>query len=64
MKSWKTTLMGIIGLVTLILSAVGTGLSDGLGAIEWGTLVPAVAAAVAALFARDNDKSSEDAGAK
>lgn len=64
MTSWKTTAAGIIALVVLLLTTAGTILSDGFGAVDWGTLVPAVMAAIAALFARDNDTTSEAAGAR
>jgi hypothetical protein len=64
MTSWKTTTVGILALMVLILGIAQTVIGQGFGAVEWGTIIPAVLAAVTALFARDNDKSSEDVGAK
>lgn len=63
-RSWKTTGAGI----GAILTAVGAGLT----AIANGTPVmqvlmtagPAIMAGIGLLCARDNDKSSEDVGAK
>lgn len=66
--SWKTTACGIAGLV----AAIATGakaLLDGDPAtgIDFAAILAAilvVAPSIGLIFARDNDKSSEDVGAK
>jgi ABC-type cobalamin transport system permease subunit len=65
MKSWKTTVGGI----GAILAAVGGALSllfDNNPATnpDWTGVVSAVTAGVGLIFARDNDKTSEDVKAK
>ena len=65
MKSWKTTTVGILGVVIALCTAL-VALWDGDDATEanWGAVVAAATVAVGLIFARDNDKTSEDAGAK
>ena len=65
MKSWKTSAAG----VGAILVALGSALSatfdaDPVTVPDWGALVAAIIAGVGLLAARDNDKSSEEVGAK
>lgn len=65
MKSWKTTTAGI----GTILAALGAALSaqfdaDPLTVANWGAVITAITAGVGLILARDNDKSSEDAGVK
>jgi hypothetical protein len=65
MSSWKTTAAGI----GAILVAVGSALSatfdaDPATVADWGAVVAAVIAGAGLLFARDNNVSSEAAGAK
>jgi ABC-type cobalamin transport system permease subunit len=65
MKSWKTTVGGI----GAILAAVGGALNllfDNNPATnpDWTGVVSAVTAGVGLIFARDNDKTSEDVKAK
>ena len=68
MKSWKTTVCGVAGLV----AAVATGVKaffdgDPETGIDFGGILAAVlvlAPSLGLLFARDNDKSSEDVGTK
>ena len=59
--SWKTTLFGI-------LAAMGTGLSQTQPSNSWlgvaGLLLAMAGTAGMGMTARDNDKSSEDVGAK
>ena len=64
MKSWKTTVAGLMALVALIATAVSTILNKGLEAVDWATLLPALSLGIGALFARDNNVTSEKAGAK
>jgi hypothetical protein len=64
-KSWKTSAAG----VGAILVALGSALSatfdaDPVTVPDWGALVAAIIAGVGLLAARDNDKSSEEVGAK
>lgn len=66
--SWKTTACGICGIVAAIAVAVKS-LLDGDPAtnIDIGSIVSAIAVlapSIAAIYARDNDKSSEDVGAR
>jgi|SanBayMetagenome_1026888.scaffolds.fasta_scaffold00828_8 hypothetical protein len=63
--SWKTTAAGI----GAVLIAVGSALNatfdaDPATVADWGAVVAAVIAGVGLLFARDNNVSSEAAGAK
>lgn len=65
MKSWKTTLAGIAAAV----GAAGTALAayfdaDPNTVPDWGLTIGLISAAVGLFTARDNDKSSEDTGAK
>ena len=66
MKSWKTTLCGILGVVAAGITMIAQPMLDGDPATipQWGVFGTTVAAAVGLLFARDNDRSSEDVGAK
>jgi hypothetical protein len=64
-NSWKTSAAGI----GAILVALGSALSatfdaDPVTVPDWGALVAAIIAGVGLLAARDNDKSSEQVGAK
>ena len=63
--SWKTSTAGI----ALIVAAVATAVShqfdaDPVTVADWSAVIGLVVGGVAALFARDNDVSSEKAGAK
>lgn len=64
--SWKTTLCGILGVIAAAITLVAQPLLDGdpNTAPQWGVFVAALTTAVGLVFARDNDKSSEDVGAK
>jgi uncharacterized membrane protein len=64
--SWKTSLAGVLSVVVAIITFVANPLLDADPATvpQWGPVLAAVTAAVGLLFARDNDKSSEDVGAK
>jgi hypothetical protein len=64
--SWKTTLCGVLGVVASAITMIAQPLLDGNAATEpqyaaFGTIA---IAAVGLLFARDNNKSSEDVGAR
>lgn len=65
MKSWKTTLAGIMGFITLAWSQLQFLIdTDPTTNPEWNIVIGAFMALLTGLFARDNDVSSEDAGAK
>jgi hypothetical protein len=57
MKSWKTTLAGAIG-------ALGIYLSTQPGFEIVGQILAGLGSFLTGLFARDNDKTSEDVGAQ
>lgn len=66
-KSWKTTACGVLGIVIAVCVGIralidgdpNTNLNVGEIVAAAGVMLPSVAA----IFARDNDKSSEDVGA-
>ena len=62
MKSYKTTLAGIAAILVAA-ARVLTGFSDGT-AVDWTAVIGAVIAGVGLIAARDNDVTSEQAGAK
>jgi hypothetical protein len=64
MKSWRTSLFGVGGVVTII-GATLNALFDGDPAtvVDWVTVCAGLAPAIGLLFARDNKVSSEQAGA-
>jgi len=66
MKSWKTTVCGILGVVTAGITLIATPLLDADPETlpNWGAFGAAIAAALGLIFARDNDRTSEQAGAK
>lgn len=58
-KSWKTTTAGLAAIV-----AAGGAAVAAYPDINWALTGPAIAAGVGLLLARDNDVTSEEAGAK
>lgn len=63
--SWRTTVAGIAAIVTAVASAIAALLdNDPTTVPEWGAVAAAVMAGVGLLNARDNNVSSEQAGAK
>lgn len=64
MKSWKTTVLGILTIIIAVATAGKLALTGGIGAVDFAGVIPAVMAGVGLIFARDNDVSSEQAGAK
>lgn len=65
MKSWKTTAAGVAAILTAI-AGVLTGLSGdaGVAGIDWTSTIAAILAGVGLIASRDNNKSSEQVGAK
>lgn len=61
--SWKTSLFGVGGLATIAFNIASMYLDgDASTNPDWSVFLPAILASTAALFARDNDKSSQDVG--
>jgi uncharacterized membrane protein YhiD involved in acid resistance len=64
MKSWKTTVAGVGAILIAIGAALGAQFdSDPATVADWGAVIAAVIAGVGLLFARDNNVTSEQAGA-
>jgi hypothetical protein len=65
MKSWKTTLTGIAAILTAVGAAL-TAIFDNNPntTIDVAVTASAVMAGIGLIFARDNNVTSEDAGAK
>lgn len=65
MKSWKTTLAGIAAIVAAIALAIAHQFdSDPATVADWSAVITALTAGVGLVLARDNDKTSEQAGAR
>lgn len=66
MTSWKTTTCGILGILAALITLVLVPLLDGKPETlpQFENFAAVVLPSIAALFARDNNKSSEDVGAK
>ena len=63
--SWRTTVFGAGGLLTIILTTVNAIMdTDPMTNPDWGAVAGALAACIGLLFARDNKVSSEQAGVK
>lgn len=64
-KSWKTMAMGVFTIISTIAGAAVLLLDgDPLTNPNWASVSAAITAGVGLLAARDNNKSSEDVGAK
>ena len=61
-KSWKTTLAGVSSILAA-LAGLAKGVSDGDYSII-GASISGIVAGIGLIMARDNDKSSEQVGAK
>lgn len=64
MKSWRTTLAGVVALVVLILNGAAAVLDDDPETNPDFNAIGIAALSVGALFTRDNAVTSEEAGAK
>lgn len=65
MKSWKTTVAGIctiLATVATLVKAIVDG--DPTTNPDWGVAIAAITTAFGLIFARDNNVTSETAGAK
>lgn len=65
MKSWKTTAAGIAAIVAAVALAISHQFdSDPATVADWSAVITALTAGVGLMLARDNDKTSEQAGAR
>lgn len=65
MKSWKTTLAGIAAIIAAVALAIASEFdADPATIADWGAAIAALSAGLGLLFARDNDKSSEQVAAR
>lgn len=62
MKSWKTTTIGVLTIISAVVSAAIGFLKTG-GLPDFGLLISAISAGVGLIAARDNGVTSEQAGA-
>lgn len=63
--SWKTTIAGAIGALSLALPQIQALLdNDPITVCNWNIIVGAITVLVGFTVARDGDKSSEDVGVK
>ena len=64
-KSWKTSLFGAGGIVTVIAATASAYFdADPTTNPDWGAVAGVIMAALGLFFARDNNVTSESAGAK
>jgi anti-sigma-K factor RskA len=64
MKSWKTTLAGIAAIVAAVATAVSAQFDNNPATVpDWTLVIGMITAGVGLMFARDNDKTSEQVGA-
>lgn len=65
MKSWKTTVAGALTALIPVLNAVQAFIDGDPATVpDWGLAIAGVTAGLGLIFARDNNVSSESAGAK
>lgn len=65
MKSWKTTLSGVAGILGLLGTALAAQFDNDPNTVaQWSVVIPAIITSAGLLFARDNNVTSEAAGAK
>lgn len=64
-KSWKTTVTGIATILGAICVALVAQFDNDVATVpNWGGIVTAITAGIGLISARDNNVSSEEAGAK
>lgn len=64
MKSWKTTLAGVAAIVAAVATAVSAQFDNNPATVpDWTLVIGMITAGVGLMFARDNDKTSEQVGA-
>ena len=65
MKSWKTTAAGIAAIVAAVALAISHQFdTDPATIADWSAVITALTAGDGLVLARDNDKTSERAGAR
>ncbi len=65
MKSWKTTAAGIAAIVAAVALAISHQFdTDPTTVADWSAVITALTAGVGLVLARDNDRTSEQAGAR
>ena len=65
MKSWRTTVLGIIAALVILLTQAQAVLDDDPGTgVDWTKVAEALAILGIGVVARDNKVTSEQAGAK
>lgn len=65
MKSWKTTAAGIAAIVAAVALAISRQFdTDPATVADWSAVITALTAGIGLVLARDNDKTSERAGAR
>ena len=52
-KSWKTTVMGIIAILTVLLTALTQFITGGFAAISWEVMITGIIAGVGLIMAKD-----------
>jgi hypothetical protein len=62
MKSWRTTVAGIIGALAVIAPAMHNQMEG--RHVDWTLVFGALSVSIGLIFARDNRVSSEQAGVK
>ena len=63
MRSWKTTLLGVGTMLAVVGAALKAAFDgDPATVVEYGPLAAGLTAGIGLVFARDNDRSSEDVG--
>lgn len=63
-RSWKTTTLGAITILSSICDLASAVLTGHYTAVNWPTTLAAITSGVGLICARDNDKTSEEVGAK
>jgi anti-sigma-K factor RskA len=64
MKSWKTTLAGVAAIVAAVATAVSAQFDNNPATVpDWTLVIGMITAGVGLMFARDDDKTSEQVGA-
>ena len=65
LASWKTTLLGVLQFIAVLIPQVQEVIADGdFSNVDFKLLFASGSTLLALIFARDGDKSSEDVGAK
>ena len=64
-KSWKTTTLGVLGIISALATLLTALLDNDPNTVpDWGIISLVIWPSIAALFARDNSVTSEQAGAR